>query len=368
MSYINFIEEFEGFDFTGYFNNITDSDILNSINKDKLDYMDLLNLISPKAEKYIENMARKANDITNRHFGKTILLYTPLYIANFCVNRCAYCTYNIDNDISRGKLSMEEIEIEAKKINSDGYRNILLLTGESLKHTPTDYIIDAIKVLKKHFDSITIEIFPMSTQDYKKVIDAGVDGLTIYQEVYDREIYKSVHLAGPKRNYNFRLDAPERAAVSGIRTINIGALLGLSDFRSEIFFTIMHGKYLLDKYANIDIAFSFPRIRPHIGVFEDVLEVSDKNLVQSILVARLFHHSSAINISTRERKGFRENLLPLGVTKMSAGVSTEVGGHSESSNSGEKQFEISDDRTTLEIKEMLKAKGYQAIFKDWDRI
>ena len=256
MSYINFIEEFEGFDFTGYFNNITDSDILNSINKDKLDYMDLLNLISPKAEKYIENMARKANDITNRHFGKIILLYTPLYIANFCVNRCAYCTYNIDNDISRGKLSMEEIEIEAKKINSDGYRNILLLTGESLKHTPTDYIIDAIKVLKKYFDSITIEIFPMSTEDYKKVIDAGVDGLTIYQEVYDREIYKSVHLAGPKRNYNFRLDAPERAAVLGIRTINIGALLGLSDFRSEIFFTIMHGKYLLDKYADIDVAFS----------------------------------------------------------------------------------------------------------------
>ncbi|MGL4763065.1 MAG: 2-iminoacetate synthase ThiH [Sarcina sp.] len=368
MSFLKVIEEFENFDFAGYFDKVSDSDILNSINKSKKDYTDLLNLLSQKAEKFLENMASVANEITTRNFGKTILLYTPMYISNICVNKCAYCTYNIENDILRKKLTMEQIDEEAKRINAEGFRNILVLTGESEKHTNADYVVESVKVLRKHFESITIEIYPMKEEDYKRVVESGVDGLTVYQEVYDREIYKNVHLAGPKRNYNFRLDAPERGAKAGIRNLNIGALLGLNEFRREMFFTIMHGKYLLDKYPSVNLSFSFPRIRPHKGIFHLVDEVSDRNLVQSILVARLFHHNAGINISTRERQGFRENLIPLGVTKISAGVSTDVGGHTLEEDKGEKQFEISDDRTTKEIKTALNNMGYQAIFKDWDGI
>lgn len=368
MSFLNFIEEFENFDFTGYFEKVTDSDILNSINKSKKDYIDLLNLLSPKAEKFLEVMARQANEITQRHFGKAILLYTPMYISNICVNRCAYCTYNIENDINRKKLNMQQIDQEAKRINAEGFRNILVLTGESEKHTNADYVVESVEVLRKHFESVTIEIYPMKEEDYKRVVSAGVDGLTVYQEVYDREIYKKVHLGGPKRNYNYRLDAPERGARAGMRNINIGALLGLNEFRREMFFTIMHGKYLLDNYPSVNISFSFPRIRPHKGIFHLVDEVNDRNLVQCILVARLFHHNAGINISTRERAGFRENLIPLGVTKMSAGVSTDVGGHTLDEDKGEQQFEISDDRTTNEIREALSKMGYQALFKDWDSI
>ena len=368
MSFLNIIEEFENFDFTGYFDKVSDLDILNSINRNKKDYTDLLNLLSPKAEKFLENMASLVNDITTRNFGKTILLYTPMYISNICVNKCAYCTYNIENDIVRKKLTVEQIDEEGKRINAEGFRNILVLTGESEKHTNADYVVESVKILRKHFESITIEIYPMKEDDYKRVVENGVDGLTVYQEVYDREVYKNVHLAGPKRNYNFRLDAPERGAKAGIRNLNIGALLGLNEFRREMFFTIMHGKYLLDNYPSVNLSFSFPRIRPHKGIFHLVDEVSDRNLVQSILVARLFHHNAGINISTREREGFRENLIPLGVTKMSAGVSTDVGGHSLEEDKGEKQFEICDDRSTNEIKEVLNNLGYQAIFKDWDSI
>lgn len=369
MSFVEIIDKYKDFDFDNYFSNVTDDDVRRSIHKTRLDEEDLLNLISPKAEEHLEEMARKANELTNRYFGKAVLLYTPMYIANICINRCAYCSYNHDNDINRKKLTLNEIEEECKAISKEGFNHIIILTGESPKDTPVSYIVEAVKVVKKYFSSITIEIYPLYEEEYKEVIDAGVDCLTVYQETYNRDIYKKVHLGGPKRDYNFRLDAPERGAKMGMRSVNIGALLGLDDFRKELFYTALHGKYIQDNYGDVDVAFSTPRIRPHAGVFEDVFEVSDKNLVQCIVALRIFHPNCTINVSTRERAGFREKLLPLGVNKISAGVSTEVGGHSlRKEDAGEEQFEISDGRSTEEIKQMLKDNGYQPVFKDWERI
>lgn len=367
MSFYSEYLKYKNFEFNKFLENITSSDIFRIINKDKIDEYDFLALLSNEAEKYLEEMAQKAHRLTVQNFGKTILLFTPLYLSNFCVNRCSYCGFNIENKIKRKKLTFEEIEEEAKVISSTGLRHILILTGESRKETPVSYIIDAVKILKKYFDSISIEIYPLKEDEYREIIEAGVDGLTIYQEVYDEDIYDKVHIAGPKKNYRFRLNAPERACRARMRNISIGALLGLNDWRKEAFMTGLHAKYLQDKYSDVEISVSLPRIRPHIGVYEDIYPVSDKNLVQIMLALRLFLPRVGITISTRENQKLRDNLIPLGVTKMSAGVSTEVGGHSSKTKS-DSQFEISDKRSVIEMKEAISAKGYQPVFKDWMHI
>ncbi|WP_069649041.1 2-iminoacetate synthase ThiH [Caloranaerobacter ferrireducens] len=367
MSFYSEYLKYKNFQFNKFLENITSSDIFRIINKDKIDEYDFLTLLSNEAEKYLEEMAQKAHQLTVQNFGKTILLYTPLYLSNFCVNRCSYCGFNIENKIKRKKLTFEEIEEEAKAISSTGLRHVLILTGESRKETPVSYIVDAVKILKKYFDSISIEIYPLKEDEYREVIKAGVDGLTIYQEVYDEDIYDKVHIAGPKKNYRFRLNAPERACKARMRNISIGALLGLNDWRKEAFLTGLHAKYLQDKYSDVEISVSLPRIRPHIGVYEDIYPVSDKNLVQIMLALRLFLPRIGITISTRENQKLRDNLIPLGVTKTSAGVSTEVGGHSSKTKS-DSQFEISDKRSVIEMKKAILSRGYQPVFKDWMQI
>ena len=363
----NFLEELKEvkqIDYASFFESITDNDINNILSKNKLSYKDFLMLLSPKAEIYLEKIAARANQLSLQHFGQTILLYTPMYLGNYCVNRCAYCSYNVVHSIHRKKLTMEEIEQEAIAISATGLRHILILTGESKKYTPIEYIIDAVKILKKYFDSIAIEVYPMTVEEYKQVVEAGVDSMTIYQEVYDEQIYDKVHISGPKKNYPFRIDAPERACKSGMRSVNVGALLGLGDWREEAFKTGLHANYLQDKYPEMEIAVSLPRIRPHVGSFEDVQEVTDKNLVQIMLALRIYLPFAGITVSTRECKEFRDNIIPLGVTKMSAGVTTAVGGHS-SEDKGESQFEISDSRSVDEMKKAILVRGYQPIFKDW---
>ncbi|MGL5314039.1 MAG: 2-iminoacetate synthase ThiH [Peptostreptococcaceae bacterium] len=367
MSFYEVIERYRDFDFNKYFDNVTSNDVLRSIQSDNLSEFDLLNLISPKAKDTLEDMAQKANKLSLNNFGRTILLYTPMYISNYCINRCSYCGYNIDNRINRKKLNQEQIEKEAMEISKLGFKHLLILTGESAHHAPTDYIKESVKTIKKYFPSIGIEIYPMTENDYKKVIDEGVDGLTVYQETYDEAVYDKVHLSGPKKDYKFRLDAPERGAKAGMRNLSIGALLGLSDFRKDAFFTALHGRYLRKKYPNIEISYSGPRIRPCEGGLKDLNEVNDSDFVQILLAYRLFEPKAGINISTRESKTFRENLIPLGVTRMSAGVSTQVGGHSlEEKGTG--QFEISDESSVQSVKESIIKKGYQPIFKDWERI
>lgn len=367
MSFYNEYLKLKYTDFSTFFSEITKSDILRAINKDKLDKYDFLALLSPKAEALLEVMAQNAHRVTTQHFGKTMLLYTPMYLANYCVNKCSYCGFNVTNDISRKKLTLEEIEEEAKVISSSGLRHILILTGESKNDSPVSYISGAVKVLKKYFDSISIEIYPLTEDEYMEVIAAGAESVTIYQEVYNEAIYDKVHIAGPKKNYKFRLDAPERACRAKMRSVNIGSLLGLCDWRKEAFFTGLHTDYLQNKYSDVEISISLPRIRPHAGSFDDIHPVDNKALVQVMLALRLFLPRAGVTISTREEESFRDNLIPLGVTKMSAGVSTEVGGHSSKAKS-DSQFEISDKRSVSEIKKVLLAKGYQPVFKDWMHI
>jgi 2-iminoacetate synthase len=366
MSFYNHINRIKGLNYKEIFNQVTDSDLVNIINKEILDEQDFLKLLSPKATKFLEPMARKAYELNLNHFGKAITLFTPMYIANYCVNECAYCGYNVKNTIERKQLTLEEIEEEARSISSTGLRHILVLTGESPKQTPISYIIDAVKLLKKYFDSISIEIYPLTTEEYKDVVDAGVDGVTVYQEVYDEKIYDSVHIAGPKKDYHFRLDAPERACEVGMRSVNIGALLGLNEWRKEAFLTGLHAKYLQKHYNDVEFSISLPRLCPHKGDFQAHSIIEDQDLVQIMLALKIFLPYVGITISTREKADFRERLLPLGVNKLSAGVSTEVGGHSVE-NKGEMQFEISDERSVDEIKEMLLAKGYQPLLKNWGR-
>ncbi|TCO77480.1 2-iminoacetate synthase ThiH [Marinisporobacter balticus] len=367
MSFYDQYINYKTFDFDHFFEQVTESDIKRILNKNRIDPYEFLALLSPSAENFLEEMAQKAQKLSLQHFGKAILLFTPMYLANYCINQCAYCGYNIQNSIKRKQLTLDEIEKEAIAISSTGLRHILILTGESPKDTPVDYIVEAVKVLKKYFDSIGIEIYPLAEEEYRKMIDAGVDGLTVYQEVYDEVIYDHVHISGPKKNYNYRLNAPERGCKAKMRNVNIGALLGLNEWRREAFFTGIHANYLQNKYPDVCIGVSPPRIRPHAGVFEDVYPVSDKNLVQYMLALRIFLPYLGINLSTRESAKFRDHLIALGITKISAGVSTEVGGHS-SEDKGEGQFEISDSRNVDEMKEVILANGYQPVFKDWMHI
>lgn len=367
MSFYNEYSKIKDFDFSNFFSEITKQDIQRVINKEKLDKYDFLTLLSPAAENFLEEMAQKSHRLTVQNFGKIMHLFTPMYIANHCVNKCSYCGFNVSNNIIRKKLTLEEIEQEAKAISKTGLRHILILTGESKKDSPVSYIINAVKILKKYFDSIAIEVYPLTEEEYSKVVKAGVDSLTIYQEVYNEEIYDRVHIAGPKKNYDFRLNAPERACKARIHSVNIGALLGLDDWRKEGFFTGLHALYLQNKYSDTEISVSLPRIRPHAGSFNDIFLVDDKSLVQILLALRLFLPRAGITISTRESQNFRDNLIPLGVTKMSGGVSTEVGGHSSKTKS-DSQFEISDKRSVEEMKRILLSKGYQPVFKDWLQI
>lgn len=366
MSFYKVVEKYRDFNFYEYFDSVKREDVLRSIYKRHKREEDLLNLISPKGEEILEEMAREARRLSLQYFGKTILIYTPMYISNYCINKCSYCGYNVENKIFRKKLNKEEIKREGEAILKKGFKDILILTGESEYHTPVDYIEESIKILRDKFPAITIEVYPMTEKGYKRIVEAGAYGLTVYQETYNEKVYDKIHISGPKKNYKFRLDALERGAKAGMRSIGIGALLGLSDFRIDAFFTAMHGKYLRDKFPHLDISYSIPRIRPCKGGLEDLIYVSNKNLVQVLLTYKLFDPQGGINISTREDIEFRKNLIPLGVNKLSAGVSTFVGGHTLEEK-GDSQFFIKDESSVEEVKKIIKDMGYQPIFKDWHR-
>jgi 2-iminoacetate synthase len=251
-----------------------------------------------------------------------------------------------------------------------GFRHILILTGESRQKTPVSYIKEAVGVLVDYFDSIAIEIYPLETEEYQELIRAGVDSLTIYQEVYDPQTYDELHIAGPKKDYHFRLDAPERGCQAGMRAVNIGALLGLNNWRKEAFFTGLHAQYLQDNYLETEVSLSLPRIRPHLGSFQAEESVYDRYLVQNLLALRLFLPRAGLNISTRESAELRDNLIDLGISKMSAASKTQVGGYAQNNEAKTEveddcQFEISDQRSLSEVVTMLENKGYQAIFKNW---
>ncbi|MEN6621626.1 MAG: 2-iminoacetate synthase ThiH [Smithella sp.] len=335
--------------------------------KEDISTLDFLALLSPKMEIYLEQMAEKAREITLQHFGRTIQLYAPIYVSDHCENQCLYCSFNARNKGLRKKLSLEEVEREAAFIAEAGLRQILLLTGESKKESPTGYIRDCVRILRQYFSSIAVEIYPLSEEDYRFLVEDGVDGLTIYQETYDEDVYKNVHPAGPKRNFRFRLEAPERGANAGVRQINIGVLLGLADWRKDVFLLGMHAQYLQNRFPDVEIGISVPRLRPHAGSFQSVNIVSDQDMVQIILALRLFMPRLGISLSTRENSIFRDNLLHLGITRMSAGSATSVGGYTTPLFNGRAfpQFEIADKRSVPEIMARVRQKGYEPVLNDW---
>ena len=364
MSFYKVYEKYHDFDFNTFFNRLKDHDAKRAVNSEDPRAEELLAMLSPISERYIEEMAEKASRITVKNFGKTIMLYTPLYLSNYCVNECIYCGFNRNVNVKRKKLALTEVDEEAKAISRTGLKHVLILTGESRKETPVSYIKDCVSILKRYFSSISVEIYPLSQEEYADLIKTGVDGLTIYQEAYDEKSYETYHPKGPKKNYRNRLDTPERSAKAGMRTVNIGALLGLSDWRKEAFFLGMHAKYLQDKYPDAEISISIPRIRPQVKNFKPKYIVKDKDIVQIITALRIFMPRLGITVSTRESQKLRDNLLQLGVTKMSAGSSTIVGGHTIC-NDEPGQFEISDKRSVEEMRKLLISKGFQPVLKDW---
>lgn len=366
MGFYEYMEPYRNFDFQGFVGHVTDGDVLRALSKESLSPLDFLTLLSPRAAGHLEAMAVRAREITIRQFGRVIFMFAPLYLANYCVNRCAYCGFNAGNSIQRNALSLGQVEEEARAIAKTGMRDILFLTGESRKESSPDYMRDCVGVLKKYFANIALEVYPLETEEYKMLAGAGVDGFTMFQECYDEKRYAEVHLGGPKRNYRYRLDAPERACRAGMRCVNLGALLGLYEFTSEAFFTGLHVFYLQHRYDACDFAVSLPRLCPHIGSFEPYRAVTDREIVRNILALRLFLPRAGITVSTREKPAFRDHLIGLGVTKMSAGSSTEVGGYAN--HTTDDQFDVSDKRSVPEVLAAIRRKGWLPVFKDWQTL
>ncbi|MDR2520877.1 MAG: 2-iminoacetate synthase ThiH [Bacteroidales bacterium OttesenSCG-928-I14] len=364
MSFYDIKKKYNNFDFDRYINNLSKEAIKKSFNKDFLEVTDFLNLLSPQAYEYIEDMAQKAHIISKKHFGKSVLLYTPLYVSNFCTNDCVYCGFSSKNKIKRNILTLKEVTQECSIISSYGIRHILLVSGENRTKSSIEYFEKCTKILSKYFDCIDIEIYPLDTNEYLQLKKSGVQGITIYQETYNESLYEKLHTKGSKINYKYRLETCERAGRAGYVSLTVGALLGLNDFISEIFFAGLHAKYLQKTFPSAEIGISFPRLCLTTGNYHPKTIISDENLVQAICAIRLFINRINISISTRETNQLRNNLIPLGVTRISAGSSTEIGGYSKK-NKTEGQFIINDHSNVEQIKTMIYKKGYQPILKDW---
>ena len=367
MSFYPTITAYDDFDFTGFFHGVSDRDVEAALSREKLNPQDFLTLLSPRAADHLEAMARKANRLTVQYFGRTIQLFIPLYISNYCTNECVYCGFNRRHGIKRRKLSLAQIEAEARAISASGMQHLLLLTGEAVEVTPPDYLEAAVKLLKNYFASVSIEMFPMDEEAYGRLKDAGVDGLTLYQEIYDREQYARLHKSGRKTDYRYRLDAPERGARAGFRMVNIGALMGLGDIRREAFFSGMHAQYLGDKYLETDVCLSLPRFNPAEGDYAPEHLVDDITFVQFITALRCFLPRAGITVSTRESAELRDRLIHLGATRFSAGSCTGVGGYADKPAEDTPQFEITDQRSVSQVVEAIRNQGYQPVYKDWDR-
>ena len=328
----------------------------------------LMILISPAAQNYLEIMAQQARALTIRRFGKTIGLYAPLYLSNYCCNRCTYCGFSAEHPFKRRRLSVDEVMAEARILRSEGFTDLLLVSGEDRSVVTVDYLIELTERLRTRFSTISIETHQLESDEYGELFAAGIDGVTLYQETYDPEAYARFHLSGPKADYDCRLKAPDSFASAGMRRLGLGALLGLSPhWRLEVLALGMHGHYLMRKYWQSQISFSFPRLRPAQEVDAQTFDhsMSDKDLVQMILALRLCFSDAGLVLSTREAPNFRNALVKLGITRMSAGSKTNPGGYTTDAESLE-QFSIDDDRSAAQIADMLKQQGLEPVWKDWD--
>ncbi len=325
----------------------------------------IASLLSPAADPYLEQIAGRAQILTEQRFGRVIGLYAPLYLSNSCTNSCVYCSFSADNKIERITLSPEQMAAEGRYLNEQGFRHILLVSGEDKKTVSMEYLRDVVGRLRPLFDSISVEIYPMETDEYSDLARCGVDGLIIYQETYNPSRYDEVHGGGQKRDFGWRLTTPERGGEAGFRRLGIGALLGLTDWRVEALYLAIHARYLMRKYWRSQITISFPRLRPAVGGYTPPCPVSDRDLVHMMTVLRLFLPDAGLLLSTRESPYLRDHMIPMGVTAMSAGSKTEPGGYTQDRNSAG-QFEISDHRSPDQIADMIRSQGYEPVWKDWD--
>jgi 2-iminoacetate synthase len=351
-------------------------------------------LISPAAVRLLEPMGRRSHSLTRQRFGSVIRLFAPLYLSNECINNCKYCGFSRDNPILRVTLSVDDVLREARALTAQGFRNLLLVAGEHPKFVSNGYLVECVAALRPEVPGISLEVGPMETGDYQPLVQAGAEGLVVYQETYDREVYRAMHTAGPKRNFDWRLETPERAYAAGFRRLGIGALYGLSDWRLEALSVAAHADYLLRHCWRSQLTISLPRLRPCAGEFEPLTHMSDRELVQLVCAFRLMFPDVGLVLSTREPAALRDRLIPLGVTLMSAGSHTEPGGytgagrerlhrteHGRIVETGSSewappsngratgatgQFDTADDRSPREVAERLRGLGYEPVWKDWD--
>ncbi|MHC4572050.1 MAG: 2-iminoacetate synthase ThiH [Planctomycetota bacterium] len=327
----------------------------------------LLSFISPAAEDYLEEMAQLAQQLTVQRFGSTIRLYAPLYLSNYCINSCRYCGFNRKTEHERTRLTVEEAIAEADIIAGEGFRDILLVSSEDRKFVSVDYLVELARSLRGKFSSISIEVYQMSSSEYAKLFEAGIEGVTLYQETYDRGAYSYYHPSGPKSDYENRLDTPDQIGVACMREIGLGVLLGLTNWRVETLALAEHAHYLIKRYWQSHVSFSFPRLRPAYSVAESDFKhlLNDKNLAQMITALRLCFADVGLVLSTREPAELRNHLIKLGITKISAGSKTNPGGYSGRCDAI-KQFEIDDKRSPAEVVAMIKQQGFEPVWKDWD--
>lgn len=329
------------------------------------DLEDFKNLISPAAEPYLEILAKLSHDRTVQRFGRTMQLFAPVYLSNECQNICTYCGFSAGNKVARRTLTPAEILREGGALKKLGFDHILLLTGES-SHVALPYFTAALDYLRPHFSSLSMEVQPLETDEYEELRKHGLNAIFVYQETYHRETYNLHHPKGRKSDFLYRLDAPDRVGQAGVNKIGLGALFGLEDWRAECFFTALHLQYLERKHWQSRLSVSFPRLRPHEGNLEPKVAMSDKQLVQAICAFRIFNSELELTLSTRESKIFRDHAFKLGITSMSAGSRTNPGGYAEGKEASLEQFAIEDDRSVDEIAAMLKSRGYETVWKDWD--
>jgi 2-iminoacetate synthase len=362
------IDEMNAFAYDTY----TESDVKRALMDDICTIEDFKALLSPAALPYLEEMAKKAKLETSKHFGNTVYLFTPLYIANYCENYCVYCGFNCYNDIVRKKLSMSEIESEMKVIADSGMEEILLLTGESRSMSDVKYIGEACTLARKYFRNVGLEIYPVNTDEYRYLHECGADYVTVFQETYNADKYETLHLMGHKRVFPYRFEAQERAILGGMRGVGFSALLGLSDFRKDALASALHVYYLQRRYPHVEYSLSCPRLRPIINNDKiHPLDVHEKQLCQVLCAYRIFLPYVGITVSSREEKSFRDGIVRIAATKVSAGVSTGIGDHEEKylgkeeEGAGDEQFEISDARSFQEMYQDMETEGLQPVLNDY---
>jgi len=364
--------------------------------KHRLALADFAQLISPAAGELLETMSRRSQVLTRQRFGKVIRLFAPLYLSNECINNCKYCGFSRDNPILRVTLTVDEARREARALAAQGFRNILLVAGEHPKFVSNGYLEECVAALHEEIPSVSLEVGPMETEEYRPLVAAGADGLVVYQETYDRAVYDDMHTAGPKKNFDWRMETPERAYAAGFRRLGIGALYGLADWRYEALCVAAHADYLLRHCWKAQITLSLPRLRPCAGEFAPLTHISDRELVQLVCAFRILFPDVGLVLSTREPAKLRDGLFPLGITLISAGSHTEPGGYTGAgkekihqtvrgriveagasewatptnghATNATGQFNIADERSAEEVARTLQRLGYEPVWKDWDAV